>query len=120
MPQKFAHRLHRNWPFMDSMAASAASKPSYDTKPKPRLPPVSGSRMILGVAMMSPNALKVSYSSCSRRARGLELSQPRDPRMHACMHACMQAMPVHLAGAWSGTSQPSAHACMQAGDARCI
>ena len=28
---------------------------------------MSGSRMILGVAMIMPNALKVSYSSCARR-----------------------------------------------------
>ena len=49
---------------MASMAPSEASKPSKLTNPKPLLAPVSGSRMILGVAMTIPNALKVSYSSC--------------------------------------------------------
>ena len=36
-------RLHRNWPFMASMAASDASKLSKDTKPKPRLLPCARS-----------------------------------------------------------------------------
>ena len=54
---------------MASMAASLASKLSYETKPKPREAPVSGSRMILGVATIMPNALKVSYSSCSRKRK---------------------------------------------------
>jgi len=58
-------RLHKNWPFMDSIAASEASNVSNETKPKPRELPVSGSRMILGVAMMAPKAAKVSYSSFS-------------------------------------------------------
>ena len=57
--------LQRYWPFMASMAASDASKPSKLTKPKPLLDPLSGSLMILGVAMTMPNALKVSYSSCT-------------------------------------------------------
>ena len=50
---------------MASIALSAASNPSYDTKPKPRDAPVSGSRMIFGVLMIMPKALKVSYSSCA-------------------------------------------------------
>ena len=60
-----AHLLHRNWPFMASMAVSEDSKLSYDTKPKPLEAPVSGSRMILGVATIIPKAEKVSYSSCA-------------------------------------------------------
>lgn len=40
------------------------SKQSKETKPKPRELPVSGSRMILGVATITPNAANVSYSSC--------------------------------------------------------
>ena len=47
------------------MAASLASKVSKETKPKPRLLPESGSRMILGVLTMTPKAEKVSYSSFS-------------------------------------------------------
>jgi len=53
-------RLQRNWPFIDSMAASDASKVSKLTKPKPRELPVSGSRMILGVLTITPNAANVS------------------------------------------------------------
>eukprot|EP00638_Chattonella_subsalsa_P011569 CAMPEP_0117788286 /NCGR_PEP_ID=MMETSP0948-20121206/6920_1 /TAXON_ID=44440 /ORGANISM="Chattonella subsalsa, Strain CCMP2191" /LENGTH=79 /DNA_ID=CAMNT_0005617617 /DNA_START=154 /DNA_END=393 /DNA_ORIENTATION=- len=47
------------------MAKSAASKLSKDTNPNPFEFPVSGSRMILGVVVMNPNAEKVSYSSFS-------------------------------------------------------
>jgi len=57
--------LQRYCPLMASIAASDASNPSKLTKPKPLLAPVSGSRMIFGVAMTIPNALKVSYSSCN-------------------------------------------------------
>lgn len=59
-----ADLLHRNCPCMASMAESAASKLSYETKPKPRERPVSGSRIIFGVATIIPKAEKVSYSSC--------------------------------------------------------
>ena len=45
---------------MASMAASLASKQSKLTKPKPLETPVSGSRMIFGVATMTPNAENVS------------------------------------------------------------
>jgi len=58
--------LQRYCPLIASIAASEASNPSKLTKPKPLLAPVSGSRMIFGVAMTIPNALKVSYSSCNR------------------------------------------------------
>jgi len=58
-------RLHRNWPFIASMAASLASNVSNETKPKPRLLPVSGSRMILGVWTITPKAENVSYTSFS-------------------------------------------------------
>lgn len=58
------HLLQRYCPPMASMAASEASNPSKLTKPKPLLAPVSGSRMILGVAITMPKALKVSYRSC--------------------------------------------------------
>lgn len=44
---------------------SITSKQSKDTKPKPLELPVSGSLMILGVATMTPNALKVSYNNCA-------------------------------------------------------
>ncbi len=57
--------LQRYCPLMASIAASEASNPSKLTKPKPLLAPVSGSRMIFGVAMTIPNALKVSYNSCN-------------------------------------------------------
>lgn len=67
-PSPQADLLQRYCPFMASMAPSEASKPSKLTKPKPLLAPVSGSRMILGVAMTIPKALKVSYSSCRERA----------------------------------------------------
>ena len=50
---------------MASMAASELSNVSNATKPKPRELPVSGSRIILGVAVMTPKAEKVSYSSFS-------------------------------------------------------
>ena len=52
--------LARNWPFMASMAASADSKLSNDTKPKPFDAPVSGSTLILGVCEILPKAEKVS------------------------------------------------------------
>ena len=52
--------LQRYCPLMASIAASEASNPSKLTKPNPLLAPVSGSRMIFGVAMTIPNALKVS------------------------------------------------------------
>ena len=63
--RRCADLLQRYCPFMASIAPSDASKPSKLTKPKPLLAPVSGSRMILGVAMTMPKALKVSYRSCT-------------------------------------------------------
>ena len=53
-------RFERNWPFMHSMARSAASKESYETKPNPLERPVSGSRITLGWSVRPPKALKVS------------------------------------------------------------
>ncbi len=60
MPCQTLHLLHRNWPPMASIAPSAAWKESKLTKPNPREAPVSGSRMILGVCVICPNALNVS------------------------------------------------------------
>ena len=57
--------LQRNCPFIASIAASDDSNVSKETKPKPRDEPVSGSRMILGVATIRPKAENVSYSSFS-------------------------------------------------------
>lgn len=53
-------RLHRYCPFIASMAESDASKQSKEMKPNPLELPVSGSRIIFGVAMMTPKALNVS------------------------------------------------------------
>lgn len=47
-------------PFIASMAASDASKLAKLTKAYPFELPVSGSRMILGVCKMTPNAENVS------------------------------------------------------------
>lgn len=69
-------RLQRNWPFIEAMAASDASKASKATNPKPRELPVSGSRMILGVETMEPKAEKVSYNSFSS-ASGSRLPMKR-------------------------------------------
>ena len=50
---------------MASMAASLASKLAKLMKAKPFEFPVSGSLMIFGVCRITPNALKISYSSFS-------------------------------------------------------
>ena len=55
-------RLHRYWLFIDSIAASDDSKLSKLTKPKPRLSPVSGSRMICyahATVVLSPGKPRV-------------------------------------------------------------
>mmetsp|Transcript_7330 Transcript_7330/g.25829 ORF Transcript_7330/g.25829 Transcript_7330/m.25829 type:complete len:255 (-) Transcript_7330:372-1136(-) len=80
--------LHRNCPSIASMAASAASNESYDTNPKPREAPVSGSRMIFGVCTMAPKALKVSYSSFSSRS-GSRLPTNRLAPMSSSLRSVM-------------------------------
>ena len=50
--------LHRNWPFMHSIARSDDSNESNDTNPNPLERPVSWSRWTDGVCVNPPKALK--------------------------------------------------------------
>lgn len=58
-------RPARCWPFIASMALSAASKESNSTKPKPLAAPVSASCCTRGWPMTIPKAAKVSWSNFS-------------------------------------------------------
>ena len=118
-------RLHRNWPFIASIAASDASNVSNATKPKPRELPVSPSRMIFGVDVTTPNAANVSYSSfsstsvsrlptkmfaptssvslsrdaCERRRGGASWPRPASPHLGAAAAAHLvhaDGLAVHL------------------------
>lgn len=64
--EQWTGRLHRNCPFMASIAASADSKLSNATKPKPRDAPVSSVTILADKT--APKALKVSDRSFSSQS----------------------------------------------------